>query len=147
MTHPPEHDPLLEALTKLPRQQTSASFTEDVLAAVDQRIENPSTHTHRLVWATALTLIVGALLTVGIGYQRQRVREQAYRLQVEELRSRYQELLSEVATVRNEVESPDARVYLGGDETVDLVLDLRQSPTFQQGTRDHQDVRPANWEQ
>jgi hypothetical protein len=66
---------------------------------------------------------------------------------VEELRSRYQELLDEVATVRQEVATPETRLYLGGDERLDLILDLGQTPSYQDGRQDRKDVRPATFKQ
>jgi len=94
-----------------------------------------------------MSLALISLLGLGYGYQRQQAAERAYRVQVEELRSRYQELLGEVAIVRQEVSTPDTRLYLGGDERVDLVLDLSQVPAYRDNRQDRQDIRPAALEQ
>lgn len=144
-----EHqDPLSQAFESLPRQKASHDFTGGVLAALDQRSPaRPGRYHHGWVWATASSVLLVALLVIGFGYQRQRAAEQAYQEQVEQLRSRYRQLLDEVATIRREAETPDTRVYLGGDDQLDLMLDLGRHPVFPEGNRDRQDVRPASWEQ
>jgi len=138
---------LTEALANLPRQQPSQEFTDEVLEALDSRSPGRRSPAGRLLGVTATTLVLASLLALGLGYHRQQAAERAYRDQVEELRWRYQELLEEVATVRQEVATPDTRLYLGGDERLDLVLDLSQIPTYQDSRQDRQDVRPAAWEQ
>lgn len=141
-------DPMSQAFGRLPRQQASHDFTRGVLAALDQRSSAiPVRYHYRWVWATATSVLLAGLLVIGFGYQRQRAAEQAYQEQVEQLRSRYRELLDEVATVRREAEAPDTRLYLGGDDQLDLMLDLGQHPLVSEGRRDRQDVRPASWEQ
>lgn len=147
MTRPPRLDPLIEAFAELPRQRPSETFTDEVLTALTSRQPVETTATRPLIWATAATLILVAFLALTFGYQRQQAQERAYRLQVEELKSRYQELLDEVATVRHEVEAPDTRLYLGGDEKVDLMLDWSRIPTYQENHQDRRDVRPAALEQ
>lgn len=147
MTHPQSPDPLSQALADLPRQPVTEEFTGEVLAALDSRDLQQTRPPVPWVWLTATTLILVSVLVLGYGYQRQRAADRAYRAQVEELRQRYEDLLDEVATVRDEVATPDTRLYLGGDERLDLVLDLSQTPTYQTRQQDRQDVRPASWEQ
>lgn len=147
MSQAQRHDRLTEALALLPRQQASSGFTDEVLEELAARSQAGGGSPSRLIWGTAATLILACLVALGYGYQRQRATEEAYQAQVQELKSRYLELLDEVSTVRQEVATPDTRLYLGGDERLDLVLDLSQNPTYQDGRQDRQDVRPASWEQ
>lgn len=144
MTQDTDRDPLTRALGDLPRQRTSSSFTGEVLNQLATRSRPSSRATPRLLWAAAISVILAFVLVLGYGYQKQRVAERAYRQQVEELRSRYRDLLDEVATVRVQVESPpDTRLYLGGDEQLDLILDLSQPPAYADGRRQAVDARPA----
>lgn len=147
MTHPQHNDSLDDALASLPRQRPSEGFTREILAELNRRSPTRAGSRGRLIWATVMSLVLASLLGLGYGYQRQQAAKRAYRVQVEELRSRYQELLGEVAIVRQEVSTPDTRLYLGGDERVDLVLDLSQVPAYRDNRQDHQDVRPAALEQ
>lgn len=147
MSQPRNRDSLTKALANLPRQRPSEGFTREVLAELGRRAPAPGGSPGRLIWTTVISLILVSLLAFGYGYQRQQAAKRAYRAQVEELRSRYQELLEEVATVRREASTPKNRLYLGGDERLDLVLDLNQTSTFRQPPQDRRDVRPAALEQ
>jgi len=147
VTDPASRDPLTRAFADLPRQRSSAQFTQRVLAQLDRRDRRRATRSGRWIWATVTGLLLVSLVAIGYEYQRQQAAKRAYRAQVEELRDRYQTLLDEVATVREEVTTPDTRLYLGGDERVDLVFDWSQSPTYQTGRSDTQDIRPAAYEQ
>lgn len=147
MTQPRDRDPLTQALARLPRQPTSANFTGEVLTELEARDWTHARSAPRLLWATAASLVLASLLALGYGYHQHRAAEKAYQVQVEELRSRYQELLDEVATVRQEVATPETRLYLGGDERLDLILDLGQTPSYQDGRQDRKDVRPATFKQ
>ena len=117
-----------------------------MLAGLESRSARRNTTATRLLFSAAACLIVVSLLAVGYGFQRQRAAAQAYQNQVEELRARYKDLLQEVATVRQEVSTPDTRLYLGGDESVDLVLDLSRGPLDPQFGADRRDIRNATWE-
>jgi type II secretory pathway pseudopilin PulG len=77
-------------------------------------------------WVVAAVVVGFVALAVGTAYQRQQAAEKAYRQQVLELRHEYQRLLEEVATVRDAAAEPPARLYLGGDDQLDLILDLSQ---------------------
>lgn len=143
-----DRDSLTRALAALPRQKTSPGFTGEVLDQVETRRTLPLAATPRLLWVTAMSMILALIMVLGYGYLRQQATERAYRQQVEELRSRYRDLLDEVATVRVEVESPpDTHLYLGGDEQLDLILDLNQTPSYADDRRQGRDVRPAAFEQ
>jgi len=147
VSHPRHQDPLTTAFTDLPRQRPSAGFTNEVLAELERRDRTPARPMGRWIWATVMSLIAVSALALGYGYHRQQAADRAYRAQVEELRSRYLVLLDEVATVREEVATPETRLYLGGNERVDLVLDLSPIPAYSGSRQDRQDVRPAAYEQ
>ena len=147
MTHRPTRDTLMEELSQLPRAQASEGFTDRVLATVEDREGNTPRPLARLAWAGAVTLMLGLLVGALAVYQRQNAAELAYQQQVEELRSRYEELLNEVVSIRQEASTPDNRLYLGGDDSLDLMLDLnRLEPNQLDSRRDTRDVRSANWE-
>ena len=147
MTERDQRDLLTEAFAELPRQRPSAGFTSQILAEIDRSDRRRRHHHSRWIWATAASLILVTLIAIGYGYQRQQAAERAYRAQVEELKSRYLELLDEVASVREEAAFPDTRLYLGGDERVDLVLDWGGDPAPGERSGNLRDVRPATYEQ
>lgn len=147
MTHRNAEDTLLQELSQLPRAQASEGFTDRVLAALKDREGYTPRRLARLAWAGAVTLMLGLLVGALVVYQRQQAAELAYQQQVEELRSRYEELLNEVVSIRQEASMPDNRLYLGGDDSLDLMLDLnRPEPNPLDSRRDTRDVRSANWE-
>lgn len=126
MSYPDSDDRLEEALASLPRARASEQFTAEVLSTIEDRPtghRRPSTTFGRTVLATCAALIAGI---IGMAYQRQQAAEDRYREQVLELRHEYRRLLEEVAAVRNEATEPPTRLYLGGDERLDLILDLSQ---------------------
>lgn len=135
-------------LEELPRVRARDGFSRRVLTGLDNRLATGPAPLARLAWAAAATLVLAALLGVGVTYRQQRAADLAYRRQVEELRTRYEQLLDEVVSIRQEAAIPDTRLYLGGDESLDLMLDLNQIPTYStNGQGDRQKIRPANWEQ
>ena len=147
MSDPKRTDSLIDEFSRLPRTRASSRFAENVMTALGSRSATDLRPAGRVVWAGAVTLILAALLSVGYGLHRQRVADVAYQRQVEELRLRYQELLDEVANVRQEAASPETRLYLGGDDALDLVLDLDQDPGYAGSADGVMDIRPANLEQ
>ena len=139
---PPRDSRLEEALSRLPRERSSPEFTARVLAALDRPTVRP--RPARAAWAAVVSVVLIAGLGLGYGLQRQYAAERAYRQQVEELQHRYQQLLEEVTTVRQEVARPETRIYLGGDERLDLVLDLGQIEPTAALRRESSQVRPAS---
>ena len=138
---------LQDELSRLPQVQASADFTRRVLTALDDPTRDIPTPWNRRAWIGATAVVLLALIGLGIIYQRQRAAEVAYQRQVDELRSRYEQLLEEVVSIRQEAAAPDTRLYLGGDESLDLMLDMSQpmvpSPA---GPGDAGQIRPASWE-
>lgn len=148
MKHQPSPEALTEDLASLPRIGASEGFTERVLTELEGRDREIPGFPARLIWVGATALILAVLAGSGFVYQRQRAADLAYQHQLNELRSRYEQLLDEVVAIRQEAATPDTRLYLGGDESLDLMLDLNQVSAYSQnGRQDVGEVRPASWEQ
>jgi hypothetical protein len=147
MKHRQADQSLDRRLEELPRIGARDGFTQQVLTGLDDRVAASSASPARLAWIGAAALVLVALLALGVVYQQQRAADLAYRRQVKELRSRYEQLLDEVVSIRQEAVTPETRLYLGGDESLDLMLDLNRLPTqAPNGQGDRQQIRPANWE-
>jgi hypothetical protein len=93
-------------LRELPREQAREGFTARVLARLDRDVQPAAWRRPRLVFAGVLQ------------YRADQRHEEARRL--------LQELRSEHASLKHELESLSAPpvVYVGGNEKVDLVVDL-----------------------
>ena len=146
MTATQHRDRLDDALSRLPRATPSENFTARTLTALDGRTGTTRATARALAWTGVVMLLMGTLVVLGYGLERQRAADRAYRQQVEELESRYQQLLEEVTSVRREVTTPETRIYLGGDESLDLVLDLGQVQPQADPGRDVRSIRPASLE-
>lgn len=156
MSYHDSDDRMREALSALPRQQASERFTTDVLAALEDQSAGIRSSLGTAGWVAAAAIVGFFALTLGLAFHRQQVAEEAYRQQVMELRHEYQRLLEEVATVREAAAEPPARLYLGGDDQLDLIVDLSQPetlvgpggslPTARDSTHKPSDVRPAIYE-
>lgn len=145
MTHEPPRDPLGEALRSLPRAAPREGFTERLLERADApgpgRLPGPAIAR----WVAAATLatiaLAGALslprspLRPGSEHDR---RERMEALEAERLRLSAE--LEEIRRLATTVHDPAPVLYLGGDEEVDVVLDLgrlaREHPS-------ESDVTPA----
>jgi len=137
MSHPPAIDPLTEALRNLPRERASADFTARTL----RRLEPPQRRfpitTGRLLAAAALAAIV-ALPWLGEWRERQ---------QLDEIRLRAADLRRESIVLEQQLEQARQRydrqsvIYLGGDDDIDLVLDIRPLTRH----LNSQDFQPATY--
>jgi hypothetical protein len=110
-------------LRELPREQAREGFTARALARLDAPEPKPWLHSrrYRLVFATAALAAVVAsagILQVHAGRQEALRTAEARKL-LRELRSEHDSLKQELQTL-----SQPPVVYLGGDEEVDLVVDL-----------------------
>lgn len=109
-----------QLLRELPREQARAGFTDRVLANVDARPEPQTWRQPRLVLATAA--LAAAVASVGILQVRadrhEEMRKAEARKILQELRSEHQLLERELRSLSDPV------VYVGGNEDVDLVVDL-----------------------
>ena len=106
-----------QILGELPREQAREGFTARVLARLDDRPEPAVWRRPRLVFATAA--LVALMASAGVIQYRADQRQ-------EEARRMLRELRSEHASLKQEFESLSAPpvVYVGGNEQVDLVVDL-----------------------
>ena len=110
-------------LRELPRERAREGFTARVMARLDAPEPKPWLHSrqYRLVLATAaLAAMVASagILQVQAGRQ-EALRAAAARKMLRELRSEHDSLKQELQTL-----SQPPVVYVGGDEEVDLVVDL-----------------------
>ena len=111
-------EPIRKLLQSLPREKASQGFTERVMSRLDEK-RPPLMRVPRLALAGGLVTIVAAWLGVSLWQAQQDAKVDA---RIQTLRSEIQQahkdimLLKEIAPI----------LYLGGDEEVDFVLDLRQ---------------------
>lgn len=148
MNHRRSRDPLTGGLAQLPRNRASEGFTDRVLIALETRVPEDPKPLTRFAWAGVATLVMAVLAGSGLVYQRQRAADLAYQHQVEELQSMYEQLIDDVVSLRHEAAAPDTRLYLGGNESLDLMLDLNQISVYPHGGRQEaSEVRPASFEQ
>ena len=113
---------ITELLRELPREEARPGFTARVLDRLDRIDEAP-----RAAWQPRLAVAVAALallVTAGIvGLEQRRDARAAEALRaLQELRAEHSELRREL----RELSTAPPVVYLGGDEDVDLVMDLRK---------------------
>ncbi len=118
-------DRSLTLLSELPREPARPGFTGRVLArldALETRPERPAWRRPRMAFAAAALLAVTAV-TASVGIVQVRADREADRA---EARRVLRELRSEHDDLKHELESLSAPpvVYIGGNEQVDLVVDL-----------------------
>jgi hypothetical protein len=123
-----EDDRLGDLLRELPREQARPGFTARTLARLDARENNIHVSPwSRLAPATALATVVALALSAGAlmswRHESQTLLEaERTRMALQEIRAEHGRLARELRDI-SEPPSPTV-VYLGGDEDVDLVLDL-----------------------
>ena len=122
-----EPDPLLDALGRLPRATAAPDFTARVLARAAAAQESADAAEMGLPWSRGWTVFAASLLLVSVvsawQWERQE-RRREWLGQVEALRQESETLGAELSDLRAAEQAPV--VYLGGDDSVDLVLDLEQ---------------------
>lgn len=116
-------------LRELPRESARPGFTQRVLARLDQPAEaHPRPHhpTLRPRLALAAAALIAVVISAGV-VRYERFREEARaaeaRQVLQEIRAEHQELQRELRAL-----SEPPVVYLGGDEGMDLVVDLNNVP-------------------
>ena len=123
-------DPILDALGALPPVTASAAFTERVLARVRAPHDSPATAAFSRGWLLFATSL--ALVSVFAAWQwERRERRREWLGQVEAMRQETRSLGAELSALRAAERAPV--VYLGGDETVDWILDLEPLQQNQAG--------------
>lgn len=144
-TRDPNTDPLGEALRSLPRHRAGEGFTERVLDRLGEPAElrartRAHTRVNRRLWGGLRLAAAGLLFAVGLVVALAAGRvlpgggptpapaeaaRQARRESLEAERARLAAELAELRRLTSELAEESAPVlYLGGDEEVDLVLDL-----------------------
>ena len=116
------HDPLRDALKALPRDRAPLGFTRRVV----ERLDEEPRRTASLLpgWAVAVATTAALLLAVTPFVLRPSGDSQRADGEIERLQQERQRVLSEIESLRQRAARPLPVVYLGGDEKVDLVLDL-----------------------
>lgn len=114
-----------ELLRGLPRERASDRFTAQVML----RLQPPRPARR---WPLKLALAAGlaavALAAVSFGLWRaERLAKQEIQEQIHQLRTEHRELEATLAHLRTQEERARPVVYLGGDQRVDYVLDLRKA--------------------
>ena len=134
MTRPPSDGELDRLLSGLPRQSASAGFTGRVLASLDAPARRGVGRRWPLAAAAAAALAAGIWLLPRTAPPPPLAEAAALR---EEHRLMMEELESLKTSLRQSQAAPV--LYLGGNEHLDLVLDLgpvwRAEPAVQSGTR------------
>lgn len=141
MTDPRETDRLppglVRALRDLPRERAAPGFTRRVLAGIDRRpasalrtaLDPGGARSHRLRLAaasavTALVLAGAVALALTLSTpRRERASEPERAVRLRTLAAERDRLADELAEIRRLSREPLPVVYLGGDESVDLVVD------------------------
>jgi len=126
MTHPlgEDDDGLSAALRGLPTATPGPSFTARVLARLDRpprqrRLPIPAWVTA----AAAMAVLAGGLWGVSVGRQAWQQERRRAAMRVESAA-----LARELAALHDELAEPAPVLYLGGNERVDVVLDLSALP-------------------
>jgi hypothetical protein len=115
-----EDNSLNRLLGELPRESAREGFTTRVLARLDDRPPSAVSaiwKRPRLVFATAA--LVAVVASAGVLQYRADQRQEEARRMLRELRSEHESLKHEFESL-----SAPPVVYVGGDEKVDLVVDL-----------------------
>lgn len=141
MSHDSSRDPLREALRSLPRARPADDFTDRVVAGIagDHAGRRPPL---TLRWAAAAALaiagVVAALTLPPLAGSGDPAAARERRARVEALEAERLRLAAELDEIRRlaaDLREPAPVLYLGGDERVDLVLDLdRLIPDEARGT-------------
>jgi hypothetical protein len=118
-----EDQHLERLLRELPREQARQGFTPRVLARLN------AAPPARAGWRPRLAAGLTALLLIAGGVVRHEQREAERSAQVARAEQVLRELRAEHRQIKRELEAlPEAPpvIYLGGNEDMDLVVDLRQ---------------------
>jgi hypothetical protein len=112
-------------LRELPRENARPGFTQRVLGRLDQSAEavRPRAWHPRLAVATALAALVVSFGVVRYEQSREAASTAEARRLLQEIRAEHQQLERELQAL-----SEPPVVYLGGDERMDLVVNLDRVP-------------------
>jgi len=117
-------DQLERLLRELPREKARQGFTARVLARLDRAPAPRVGWRPRLATAAAVVMLAGSALGL-VHYERMEAQRAARQARAQQL---LRELRAEHGQIKRELEAlPDPPViYLGGNEDMDLVVDLRR---------------------
>ena len=122
-------DPLLAGLRALPREAAGEGFTARVLERLDRapvaaRLDPNGLPAWRLAAAAALAALALGALVLSLAPALPPAAERARPARLDALEAEHASLAAELAEIRRLAEEPVPLLYLGGDDEVDLVLDL-----------------------
>ncbi len=109
---------LRSLLSSLPRERASEEFTHEVMSRLDVA-KRPLYREPRYALVASLILVIGVWFGAG-RWQDARQRGQTIQ-RVQALRSEIEQLQNDITLLRDLAPV----LYLGGDEDVDLVIDMR----------------------
>lgn len=118
-----EDQQLGRLLRELPRERAGDQFTARVLAGLDGKPQR-RTRPHPIRWALATAALLALLVSAAVMERRP---EAQARQALEEIRDEHERLARELERLQALRERQDPRpevIYLGGNERMDLVLDL-----------------------
>lgn len=120
-------DPILGALAELPRERAGQGFTARTVGRAAEADEAPARAWPRTAVAAAAALVVVSGLSA---WRLERARRlESFRGEVSDLQTTHRLLEQELRELRA-AEKPPV-VYLGGDDNVDLYLDLAELERLQ----------------
>lgn len=140
MNPEPIHDPVLRALSELPRERASQGFTSRVVArAAEVADEAPARGWPGAAIAAAAVLVLVSGVTA---WQLERSRRmESFRGEVTELQTAHRLLAQELLELRA-AEKPPV-LYLGGDDHVDLYIDLAELERLQSAAHRPESTTPV----
>lgn len=138
-------DHIQDGLGNLPKYRASPEFTDRAIRALEVRSARPLYRRPAMGWllATAVALALGVWM--GTYLRQQNIARSAYKQKLYALRAEYQQIQSEVDSLRKDASDSPAVVYLGGNEQIDLVLDLADLEAYTTSSIFGQ-IRPANYQ-
>lgn len=131
-------DPILRALSELPRERAGEAFTARVVARAAQ-----SPELARGAWSRGTVAAAAALVLVSglASWRLERARRlETFRGEVQDLQSEHRRIAQELRDLRA-AEKPPV-VYLGTDGKVDLYIDLDELQRLQASARANAQQKP-----
>lgn len=132
-------DPLREALRSLPRERAGADFTPRLMARLaeeERRTPAPRSHWLGPRWRTAAAAAALAVLLAAVGLalfhlagapapgDASAAAPASRRARIEQFEAERARLAAELQELKRMADTEDPVIYLGGDDRVDLVLDV-----------------------
>lgn len=115
---------LSEALTQ-DTETASAGFTSGVLARIEERRDRRPLLGRPSLVAAAAAIVLAVGIALGLGFGDRQGAAPAVAAERERLLQEYSELQRELDQIRQLADESRPVLYLGGNETLDVVYDLR----------------------